>query len=149
MGGSGLAEGKNGGIGESPRASRLCVQRRTSCFARLLHVCTAFSSPFGKASPSTRPRLAGGGVDREDGLQIPAFARPEKTRLTDIPPPASAPLETFCPLPSARHGKMHYAAKVPASKKRRCMRLLTGALCLPQLALSITTLCLSALRYCV
>jgi hypothetical protein len=148
MGGSGLAEGKNGGIGESPRASRLCVQRRTSCFARLLHVCTAFSSPFGKASPSTRPRLAGGGGSG-GWVADSSFCAPEKTRLTDIPPPASAPLETFCPLPSARHGKMHYAAKVPASKKRRCMRLLTGALCLPQLPLSITTLCLSELRYCV
>ena len=42
-----------------PRALRRCAQRRTRCFAKLLHVCTAFSSPFGKASSSTRPRLAG------------------------------------------------------------------------------------------
>ena len=84
------------------------------------------------------------------GCRFPAFARPEKTRLTDAPsppPPASAPLESFCPLPSARHGKIDYAAKVLHLRKERCIRPLTGGLCLPQLPLSITTLCLSALRY--
>jgi hypothetical protein len=118
------------------------LQRRTKCFAKLLHVCTAFSSPFGKASPSTWPRLAGVKCGSEDGLQISSFCgtgADETNRQT----PSLSPTETFCPLQSGKTmAKFDYAAKVLHLRKERCIRLLTGGLCLPQLPLSITTLLL-------
>jgi hypothetical protein len=145
MGGSGLAKGKRWELGgKSPRAS-LRAEGLTKVLARLLHVCTTFSSPFSKASPRPDHDWLRRSVDRRIGLQISSFCTTGVDE-TNRHPPASAPPETFLRCHPQDTAKFDYAAKVLHLRKEDALRPLTGALCLPQLPLSITTFCLSALR---
>jgi hypothetical protein len=89
MGPSGLAEGKKVGIGGEPTGVASLRAEAYEGACELLHVCTAFSSPFGKASlpPPTNDWLR---RSVEDGVADSSFCATGEDE-TNRDPPASAP----------------------------------------------------------
>src|SRR5579859_1275990 len=134
MGPSGLAGGKKRWeSGAEPTGVTVLAHRGVR---RLLCETTArvhcILQPFWQSVALDRgPRLADVQCGSEDGLQIPAFARPEKTRLTDTPR-LSPTRNVFVRCKPQDTVKCDYAAKSPASKKRKAHTgcLLEACVCL-------------------
>ena len=113
MGGSGLTERQK----RCPRALRLDDAEDEDWQTQTTAALHCIAWPFGQSVGLESARLAARSLWIGGWLQIPAFARPAKTKLTDETTPvkpASAPLTIFCPPPvrKTRQNGERNAAKV-------------------------------------